>query len=87
LISITCTKNTETLREDGLPPITQTGPNTFGCLINGSVFLPNGYDGSKPNFHVIADPGFREFLLEAYRYIGDDEQRIYLGSNISGDVQ
>ena len=23
-----------------LPPATQTGANTFGCLLNGSAFLP-----------------------------------------------
>ena len=27
---------------DQLPPETQTGANTFGCLINGEVFLPKG---------------------------------------------
>jgi hypothetical protein len=25
-----------------LPPATQTGANTFGCLVNGKVFLPKG---------------------------------------------
>lgn len=27
---------------DQLPPETQTGANTFGCLVNGKVFLPKG---------------------------------------------
>lgn len=27
---------------DELPPETQTGANTFGCLIDGKVFLPKG---------------------------------------------
>ena len=27
---------------DQLPPETQTGANTFGCLINGKAFLPKG---------------------------------------------
>ena len=27
---------------DQLPPETQTGANTFGCLINGQIFLPKG---------------------------------------------
>ena len=28
--------------EDELPPITMEGRNTFGCLVNGELFLPNG---------------------------------------------
>ena len=28
--------------ESKLPPETQTGANTFGCLINGKAFLPKG---------------------------------------------
>ncbi|MGE0076607.1 MAG: DUF6252 family protein [Bacteroidales bacterium] len=28
--------------EDKLPPETQTGNNTFGCLVNGKVWLPRG---------------------------------------------
>ena len=33
-----CTK--DNLPIDKLPPITQTGANTFGCLYNGKVFTP-----------------------------------------------
>ncbi|MGQ0738421.1 MAG: hypothetical protein ACT4OJ_05115 [Bacteroidota bacterium] len=29
-------------KKDELPPETQTGANTFGCLVNGQVFLPGG---------------------------------------------
>ena len=32
--------------EPQLPPATQTGANTFGCLVNGQLWLPEG----KPNF-------------------------------------
>jgi hypothetical protein len=28
---------------DKLPPATQTGANTAGCLVNGKAFLPKGY--------------------------------------------
>lgn len=41
---------------DQLPPATQTGTNTFGCLLNGQPFTPNGFDGT-PNFLVLYDPG------------------------------
>lgn len=32
-----------------LPPETQTGANTFGCMINGQLWLPKG-GGFIPNF-------------------------------------
>lgn len=35
-----------------LPAITQTGANTFGCLINGNVFVPAGNNYSGPNLHA-----------------------------------
>jgi hypothetical protein len=35
---------------DQLPPATQTGANTFGCLVNGKVYIPKGYSGTgTPN--------------------------------------
>jgi len=34
-----CKKEPEPLT---LPPATQTGENTFGCKVNGEVFVPNG---------------------------------------------
>jgi hypothetical protein len=43
---------------DQLPPATQTGANTFGCLVNGKVYVPAGYTGTtKPNPHVIYEIG------------------------------
>ena len=32
-----------------LPPATQTGANTAGCLVNGVAFLPKGYFSTKSN--------------------------------------
>ncbi len=37
IISFQCKKS---IQEDQLPPITTVGANTFGCLINGNVWLP-----------------------------------------------
>lgn len=37
-----CKKNKPTNPVDQLPPETQTGANTFGCLVNGQVFKPGG---------------------------------------------
>ena len=39
--------------EDQLPPATQIGANTFGCKINGKVFVPKGFDGTgRSNPHI-----------------------------------
>ena len=42
---INCTKSDD---QDQLPPATQTGANTFGCLINGKVFIPKDKTGYTP---------------------------------------
>ena len=39
-----------------LPPATQTGANTFGCLVNGQPWLPSGNNGG-PNSVALYDPG------------------------------
>lgn len=38
--------DTPTNPVDQLPPATQTGENTFGCLLDGEVFIPSG--GTNP---------------------------------------
>ncbi len=54
-----------------LPPITQTGANTFGCLINGKVWTPLG-SVFKPNLKAEVDPGFQggSILINAHRVEG-----------------
>jgi hypothetical protein len=48
-------------KDDGLPPATQEGKNTFGCKVDGKVWIPNGgpgFMGAKPiegGFTVIYD--------------------------------
>jgi hypothetical protein len=37
-----CKKHKPISPVDQLPPETQTGANTFGCLVNGEVFKPGG---------------------------------------------
>jgi hypothetical protein len=66
LIIIACTnifagckkdKNT-TEPTDQLPPATQIGANTFGCLVNGKVYVPKGYNGNgSPNPKKLYDIG------------------------------
>lgn len=45
-------------QQDILPPATQTGANTFGCLVNGKVWIPKGYEGTgRSNPHIIYSTG------------------------------
>ena len=75
-----------------LPPATQTGANTFGCVLNGQAFLPNGNTGfGTGNLVVIYDPTFNNGSLNvsAIRYTkpGDPDTRQSLGffaSNLHG---
>lgn len=63
-----CKKNKPKTELEKLPPITQTGANTFGCLVNGKAWIPKGFDG-KPNFLVIVDPTFNggDIDIRTYR--------------------
>jgi hypothetical protein len=40
LTNMTCKKSY--IEKNELPPITQIGANTFGCYVNGEIFLPRG---------------------------------------------
>lgn len=43
MLFIACNKDNDTIAPiDQLPEATQTGENTFGCLLNGEAFLPSG---------------------------------------------
>ena len=51
-----CKKDKPINPVDQLPPATQSGANTFGCLIDGKVFLPKG-------------PSLGPILQCAYQYL------------------
>ncbi|GAB3636589.1 hypothetical protein GCM10027422_21790 [Hymenobacter arcticus] len=55
--------------EDQLPPATQTGAGTFGCLLNGQPWTPSGYSG-HPDFITTYDAGYHNGTLQikCYRY-------------------
>ena len=77
LFIFSCKKNESpqrTLTElEKLPPETQIGANTFGCLINGKAWRPSGSRGGKPNFYIIVDPGWAEgnISVRTYRAVGE----------------
>ena len=70
--------------DDQLPPATQTGANTFGCLLNGQPWTPSGNDG-RANYRVSYDPGYAggSLTIRVYRY--PDSSSNYQNMIIGGD--
>jgi hypothetical protein len=68
---------------DILPPITQEGANTFGCVINGKIYVPRGFDQNKPNFQVSVDPTFNDgsFGVRIFNESSDKRIDIAIGSD------
>lgn len=61
LISTGCKKDKTTKVKtelEKLPPITQTGANTFGCLVNGQAWIPGGGGLLDNVLSVQYDPTF-----------------------------
>jgi hypothetical protein len=73
-------KDQDPTPEQQLPPATQTGANTFGCLVNGKPYLPAGNNGTS-NYAVLYDPGFNGGNLDirTYNKAGEKNQRLLLG--------
>ena len=65
-----------------LPPATQTGANTFGCLVNGQVWTPKGYNGTS-NYSVAVDPTYHDGNVDirAYRYTDNLLQSFIFGGD------
>lgn len=65
-----------------LPAATQSGKNTFGCLINGQAWLPKGsFPAGNPNPVLLYDPTFENGTLsiKAYRIDGANKVDIVIG--------
>jgi hypothetical protein len=71
IIDTGCKKQSNTNTDDtnvpGLPPATQIGANTFGCLVNGVPWVPQGSNGTN-NLSIDYDPGLNNgyFSIQAY---------------------
>lgn len=59
--------------QDKLPRPTQKGKNTFGCLVNGKIWIPKGYDG-MPSLDLYFNSKTGVFNLGAYRYSDSAEK-------------
>ncbi|MCC6684221.1 MAG: hypothetical protein IT247_04030 [Bacteroidia bacterium] len=69
-MNVHCEKD-EPRPPDQLPPYTQTGANTIGCLVNGRVFIPNKNDLYGYSFGYYQD--------ELTFYIDRNSERVYIG--------
>lgn len=67
LFSASCKKEKSKNPIDDLPPATQTGANTFGCLVNGEAFLPKnkGIGGQALSRQYVFDKGKYNLILRA----------------------
>lgn len=75
LTAMSCRKNKDN-QKDKLPPATQVGANTFGCLVNGKVYIPKGYSGTgTPNPKIIFDIG-----IDGFPYLQIDARQYYQNS-------
>jgi hypothetical protein len=69
-MNVHCEKD-ETTPPDQLPPYTQTGANTLGCLVNGRVFIPREHDLTGKYFGWYDD--------DLTLYIDRNGERVYIG--------
>ena len=83
-----CKKKSDPAPMDQLPPITQTGANTFGCLVNGQAWMPKGYNGTS-NYSVSYDKGINGgiFSLQTYRYPDASNTFQSIALDVSSNLQ
>ncbi|PJE47935.1 MAG: hypothetical protein CUR34_00185 [Sediminibacterium sp.] len=83
-IAAACKKNNSTTNDPnnvpGLPPATQIGANTFGCLVNGVPWVPQGSNGTN-NLSIDYDPGFNNgiFNIVAKKITAAENTQIIIG--------
>lgn len=67
--------------EPQLPPATQTGANTFGCLINGKAYMPGGWDGNHSNYRAFVDGMDSSLDIRTYNFETSKKLQITFGSS------
>lgn len=72
---------------DQLPPATQTGANTFGCLLDGQIFKPSLTNNSYQCFYQLVD-GEYYFLVRGSKnnigiFVGTEKRSITEGQTIN----
>ena len=65
---------------DQLPPETQTGEQTFGCMINGEAFVSLSFGSNSPSaFYQFVD-GAYTLSISASKGGGNDLKSVLLGA-------
>ncbi len=88
LITSNCKKHKTTADPvSQLPPVTQVGANTFGCLVDGQVFVPKGSLFSSPSLQCAyqyldnsSSKGFYFQLSASHRYSTQNIKSIAIGT-------
>ena len=65
----------------GLPPETQTGQNTFGCMVNGKIFVPKG-GGISANYSCFYQQAYAGFNGYFFHVSGDDKSNSEVVSSV-----
>ncbi|WGH74388.1 DUF6252 family protein [Tenacibaculum tangerinum] len=88
ILFFNCSNNDDSIEQDQLPPITQTGANTFGCVVNGKVLIPkdalpslggpqsSARRGLSVNYH-----SNNNFVIYAGNFRGENKPNIYIYIN------
>lgn len=86
LISASCKNDDDTPTNpiDQLPPATQTGENTFGCLLNGEAFLPGPGPNTLDAVYQFVNGGYF-FALQANKR--DENNNAILIGILTDDLQ
>ena len=74
-----CKKHKPETPVEQLPPVTQSGKNTLGFLLNGQPWTPKGWSGGTTNLSVYYDQTFRggTFNITTYRQISQDDKQTF----------
>lgn len=83
-------------QQDQLPPITQTGAYTFGCLLDGEVWVPKHYSNSIVNPPVVLQAYLDETNGNLFQVIANHDRKdvnsplqilgLFTFTNIVGDT-
>lgn len=73
--------NPPTAPVDLLPPATQTGAGTFGCLLDGMVFLPGNSSNNLDCVYQFVDGGYYFGLQSNKRDINNNRITLAIGTN------
>ncbi len=79
-LNTSCDKDDDQTPIDQLPPATQTGAQTFGCLINGEPFVPPRFGRNSPRAFYQFVRGAYTLGISAKKGGGEELQTVIIGA-------